>query len=204
MNMAVCNVCGTEVQEGVTSCPNCGSPIAGAVAAKVVEPVAAAVEQTTAQAVPAAQGITFASTGLNSLNGEIEAKSDKKIDAIVAKIEGKDFSGAYEAADIEDNKLFAILAYFPLLCLIPLFAAKTSKYAKFHTNQGLVLFIVEIGLTVISVIFGFIPVVKGLLAPICTAVTVVFSITMFLYGLMNAVQDRAKELPVIGGLRIIK
>ena len=59
-------------------------------------------------------------------------------------------------------------------------------------------------MSVVSIIFSFIPFVKSLIAPILLAVLLIFSATMFIYGLMNAIQDRAKELPGIGGIRIIK
>ena len=176
--MANCNVCGTFVQEGVTTCPNCGSPIAGAVAAKAAQTVEGAVNTTAAQAAPAA--------------------------SIAAGLDGKDYTANYTAKDKEDNKLFAILAYFGILCLIPLFAAKESPYAKFHTNQGLLLLIIEVSLGVCSIVFSFIPFVKSLIAPILLSCLLIFSATMFIYGLLNACQDRAKELPGIGGIRIIK
>ena len=41
--------------------------------------------------------------------------------------------------DAEKNKIFGILAYLGILCLVPIFAAKDSPFAKYHANQGLVL-----------------------------------------------------------------
>ncbi|GEM_PF-243676 len=220
--MANCNVCGTFVQEGVKTCPNCGSPIASAVAAQaaqVVDTAAQAVDQTAAQAAQAVEGAVNTTAAqaapaassapaflgsMGAANGNMDAKNNKKLDAIANSLDGKDFTANYTAKDIEDNKLFAILAYFGILCLIPLFAAKESPYAKFHTNQGLLLLIIDAALSVVSIIFSFIPFVKSLIAPILLAVLLIFSATMFIYGLMNAIQDRAKELPGIGGIRIIK
>ena len=216
--MANCNVCGTFVQEGVTTCPNCGSPIASAVAAKTAQAVdtaaqtvdqaaaqtASAVDATVAQAAPAASSAPAFLGSMGAVNGNMDAKNNKKLDALAAKLDGKDFTANYSAKDKEDSKLWAILAYFGLLCLIPLFAAKESPYAKFHTNQGLVFLIFEAGLGVCSIIFSLIPFVKTLIAPFFISATIIFGATMFVYGLMNAVQDRAKELPGIGGIRILK
>ncbi|MBO7514735.1 MAG: zinc ribbon domain-containing protein [Lachnospiraceae bacterium] len=222
--MAVCNVCGTYVEDGVKSCPNCGSPIAAAVAAQAtqvvdqaaaqaaqtVDQVAEQVAQTADQAAPAAQAAPVAQAApafigsVNSINGDLDAKHGKKLDALAAKLDGKDFTAQFSAAEKEDNKLWAVLAYFGLLCLIPLFVAKDSKYAKFHTNQGLLLLIIEASLGVASIIFSLIPFVKAVIAPIFLSVTILFGATMFVYGIMNAVQDRAKELPGIGGIRILK
>ena len=50
-----------------------------------------------------------------------------------------DTTNEHNPQDIEQNKVMAILAYLGILVLIPLFAAKESKFARFHTNQGLIL-----------------------------------------------------------------
>ena len=55
-----------------------------------------------------------------------------------------DTTDQFDAADIEQNKAMGVLAYLSWLVLIPLFAAKDSKFSRFHVNQGLVLAIVEI------------------------------------------------------------
>ena len=63
-----------------------------------------------------------------------------------------DTTNEYDPADIENNKVMAVLAYFGILVLIPIFAAKESKFARFHANQGLVLWLAGIILGVIGVI----------------------------------------------------
>ena len=65
-----------------------------------------------------------------------------------------------DATDIANNKVFAILAYFGLLVLIPILAAPNSKFARYHANQGLTLFILEI----ICMFVGVIPFIGGLIA----------------------------------------
>ena len=46
--------------------------------------------------------------------------------------------------DIKENHVIAALSYVWILCLIPLFFKRRSKFAQFHAQQGLVLFIIEI------------------------------------------------------------
>ena len=55
-----------------------------------------------------------------------------------------DFTEEFEQEDIQNNKTMAILAYIGILVLIPIFAAKESKFARFHANQGLVLLIIMV------------------------------------------------------------
>ena len=105
-----------------------------------------------------------------------------------------DTTAEYDAQDIEKNKVMAILAY--ILFFIPLLAAKDSKFARFHTNQGLVLFLGGIIASVVAVI----PVIGWIVAPIAGLVITVLAII----GILNALNGRAKELPVIGKFKILK
>ena len=98
--------------------------------------------------------------------------------------------------DIEKNKGYAVLAYIGLLFLVPLLAAKDSPYARFHTNQGLVLFLLEVALNILLAI----PVLGWVLAPIGWIAVVVFAIM----GIINAAQGECKPLPIIGEIELIK
>ena len=106
-----------------------------------------------------------------------------------------DSTAEYDQADINSNKVMAILAYIGILFLIPLFAAKDSKFARFHTNQGLMLFLLAIAASIISKIpvIGFIGAILGFLC-------FIFAII----GIIYAAQGKAKELPFIGKYRILK
>src|SRR5689334_12413568 len=64
-----------------------------------------------------------------------------------------------DAADIEQNKVYAVLAYIGLLFLVPLFAAPNSKFARYHTNQGIVLFIAAVIGMVGSMVLAMIPII---------------------------------------------
>ena len=94
----------------------------------------------------------------------------------------------------------AILAYIGILFLIPLLAAQNSGFARFHTNQGLILFLAEVVLSAASGILGLIPIVgwivSGAVGILCLALMII--------GIVNAANGKAKELPLIGGFRLIK
>ena len=49
--------------------------------------------------------------------------------------------------DTQDNNKVAALAY--IIFFIPLLAAKESKFARYHANQGLVLLIATIALSIV-------------------------------------------------------
>lgn len=119
-----------------------------------------------------------------------------------------DTTSSFDQNDIESNKVMAVLAYLGFLFLIPLLVAKESKFAKFHTNQGLVLFIADIAIgvviTIVSIILAFIPVVGPIVAGIISGVLGLVIFALMILGIINAATGKAKELPLIGKIKILK
>ena len=118
-----------------------------------------------------------------------------------------DTTADFDKADIEQNKAMGILAYLGPLVFIPMFAAKGSKFARFHANQGLTLFIACGAWSIVYSILNwillaiswrlyFISVIIGLFSLVFLALAVL--------GIVNAAKGRAKELPVIGKFKILK
>lgn len=118
-----------------------------------------------------------------------------------------DYTSSMDASDIENNKVMGVLAYLSWLVLIPLFAAKNSRFARFHTNQGIVLAIIEIIWWVIEVVLSailiFVPFVGLIVIWLLGLVNILF-LVLAIVGIVNAVTGKAKELPLIGKIRIIK
>lgn len=98
--------------------------------------------------------------------------------------------------DIENNKVISLFSYIGILFLVPLLAARESKYAQFHVNQGLVLFLTDIILGVVAAV----PVIGW----IVSGAGYVFTVVCAVIGIINALQGNAKELPLIGKFRILK
>ena len=104
----------------------------------------------------------------------------------------------FEPSDVEKNKGMGILAY--IIWFIPLIAASNSPYAKYHTNQGLILFLYFIAVFIIANILAFIPIIGWLIA----FVLWVFGFVLWIIGLINSINGKAKPLPIIGKFTIIK
>lgn len=102
----------------------------------------------------------------------------------------------FSQTDIDENKGLSILCYLGILLLIPLLAKPQSKYLKFHSNQGILLMIIEIICTfilfipILGWIVGFI---GYLFAMICTVI-----------GIINAIKGKTKRLPLIGKFNILR
>ena len=120
-----------------------------------------------------------------------------------------DTTSYYSRSDIEGNKLMAVLSYLGILVLVPILAAKDSPFAKFHATQGINLLIVGVAWSIVS---GIISAILGLigvafLSVLWSIITWLVGIVIFLtmiIGILNAAQGKAKELPVIGSISILK
>ena len=133
-----------------------------------------------------------------------EKKNDKDdfMSKVAAINDTNDTTGEYDVNDINNNKVMAVLSYFGILVLIPILAAKESKFARFHANQGLLLLITE-------AILGF---AQGILrsifsGPIYFLISTAVNLgllALFIIGLVNSINGKAKELPIIGKYKLIK
>ena len=102
-----------------------------------------------------------------------------------------DTTANYSAADISNNKVMAILCYLGILWLIPFLTAKESPFVKYHLNQGLTLLIVGLATAVVS----WIPVIGWLCGVVVFALAII--------GIVNVVNGKAQELPVIGRFKLL-
>ena len=109
--------------------------------------------------------------------------------------------------DAQDNKVMAVLAYFGPLVLIPILAAKGSKFARYHSNQGLVLFIAcvaySIAYGILSSIILAISWRLYFITSILSFVGLIFTV-LAVIGIINACKGEMKPLPVLGSIKILK
>jgi uncharacterized membrane protein len=105
--------------------------------------------------------------------------------------------------DIEKNKVFAVIAYLGLLWLVPLLAAQDSPFARYHANQGIVLFICFAIAAACCVPFILIPFVGCLVFPFL-ALLAVAHLLLVILGIINAAQGRCVPLPLIGQWTLLK
>jgi len=122
-------------------------------------------------------------------------------------------AGAGDARDAEENKLMAVIAY--ILFFVPLLAGahKKSPFAKYHTNQGTILFLAALCLNILLRITRTIlaailynAYTWGLWSMIASLLSLVGLLPLIfcIIGILNVVNGRTKPLPLIGGFTIIK
>lgn len=96
----------------------------------------------------------------------------------------------------ETNKWINVIAY--VVFFVPLLIDSNNEEYKFHANQGLNLLLLFIG---ISVIGSIVPVIGWfLILPLGSILCLVLCIM----GVINAINEKMKELPILGKYRLIK
>ena len=115
-----------------------------------------------------------------------------------------DSTAQFDPQDIQNNKVMALLAYLWILFLVPLLAAPNSRFARYHANQGLVLFIFGAIAGVVAGIICVIPVIGLIIGGILSAAVSIFDLVLMILGIVNAANGQAKQLPLIGGITILK
>jgi len=128
---------------------------------------------------------------MTELNKEFQNKESQNTQGVNQEV----IPDTFETADIEKNKTMAGLAY--LIFFLPLITCPESKYAKFHANQALLLFIVAVAG---NVILGMIPVIGWMIMPIYAIGILILGIL----GLINGFGGKAKRLPIFGKYNILK
>ena len=173
------------MNDGVKFCPSCGAPNEATAPAAPATPVQ---EAPPVQQNPAPQQADFGAK-MAALNNTADTTAE------------------FDKADIDQNKGMSILAYFGPLVLIPILAAKNSKFARYHSNQGLVLLLAAIAY---GIVYGILSTIiyaiswrLGFIVSIIGLVSILFTV-LAIIGIINAVNGRAKELPIIGKFKILK
>ncbi|MCM1495185.1 MAG: hypothetical protein NC089_05235 [Bacteroides sp.] len=95
-----------------------------------------------------------------------------------------------------DTKTTGIVAYLTWVGLLVAYLAGDKEGAKFHINQALVVFLFMLAGTVIMII----PFVGWILGGLWD----VFMLVCWVMGLIAAVKEEEKEVPLIGKIHIIK
>jgi len=180
--MAFCNNCGAQVQDGTKFCGSCGQPMAS--------------ENTASQ------------QNQQSKPGQQQQQGfQQSIDLVTKLVQNTaDETSSMDPADIEKNKVIGGLAYF--IFFLPLIACPESKYGRFHANQGLLYLILFVaGGIVRAVLSSVIYAISWRLWWLSSLLSLIIWVPILIIGvsgLINGFSGKAKELPIIGQIKIIK
>lgn len=180
-----CKYCGAYIAGREDRCPACGKKVS------YKEAEGGYAYQKAEEEKPKAESTAY--TYKDEYEKRYGSSADKKTNYTRAETR----PAANEDDDVKANKLISYLCYFGLLFLIPWLMRPNSDFVKFHANQGLVLLVASI---VGGILAGFVPFLGGV-AGLLVDVLVFIG---FVKGLINVNKGLKAELPIIGGIRILK
>ena len=105
--------------------------------------------------------------------------------------------------DVQKKVVCALTYLFGILFFLPLIVYPDDDFAKFHTNQGLIVLLVSVIGGAVFGILTMLPVV-GLVFTILSSLFGVVMLVACIFGILNVVREEKRELPVIGKFTIIK
>ena len=97
---------------------------------------------------------------------------------------------AFSKDDIIEGKMYAVLAYLSILCIIPLIVKKKNPFVLAHGKQGLVLFVAEAGAFISSIILP-----SWVLTPV-----VFILMALSFWGMVAAIRGTMVDLPVVADI----
>lgn len=93
----------------------------------------------------------------------------------------------FSKEDIISGKMYAVLSYLSVLCIVPLILKKNNAFVLSHGKQGLVLFMAETGALLFSIILPW------------TLRPLLFVLFGFSFGgMIQVVCGRFVALPLVG------
>ena len=95
-----------------------------------------------------------------------------------------------------NKKITSVVAYLTWIGLIIAFVAGDKDGAKFHLNQALVIWLAVIILGIVAVI--------PILGWIVGLVGSIFLFVCWIMGLVYAIQEQEKEVPILGKFKLLK
>ena len=107
----------------------------------------------------------------------------------------------FSKEDFEKNRTMAALGY--IIFFIPLIQCKDSKLGRYCANQGLILAVLILLVSLLGGIFSIVPFIGWLFRLAFSLV----AFALFCIGILCFVQlmsyDRVIELPYVGGFRLL-
>ncbi len=119
----------------------------------------------------------------------------------VPYVDPTDHTGEFDAADVSDNKVIAMLPYLMGIVglIIALLARSDSPYAKFHTRQYLKICVCEAIIAICSAVLCW-----TILVPIAGAICIVILLVVRIICFFQICKGQAKEPAIVSRLGFLK
>lgn len=217
--MSFCTQCGFELKNEKAFCPQCGSPTGSAVPApaeaetQIMDPVptaegsdqAAAAEQqpdpiAEAPAQPVSENAVPVQDPMPQGTQQFQPQpTASAAPAQIAPPAPTDYTHAFDAEDVEKNKIFATASYLLgfIGIIIALLAAKDSDYVSFHVRESMKIQVLFALLGLASVLLFW-----TIIIPILACIAIVVLGVIEIICMVRAMMGQSKKVPLIGNWKM--
>lgn len=124
------------------------------------------------------------------MNESFFDKDDREVnDSRIPNLDDSNDTFEGSGNDKDRAVIAAVLSYIPFLCLIPLLQMQDSEAARFHSRQGLILFLIEL-LALLFLIPG--------LSSLFWKTIIIVALGASVAGIIFGIQGKSYSLPFIG------
>ncbi len=95
-----------------------------------------------------------------------------------------------KTVETDEGKIFAVMSYLSILCILPLLLKKDNPFVQCHGKQGLVIFIGEVAVFILSIVLG-----EGFLR----LGLFLFGVLSF-WGIIEVLRGKDTQLPVVSDI----
>lgn len=212
-----CSNCGNKLEDRYNYCPKCGNKKEDNLYIKVKEFV---LKNDTINVSMIQKEFKLNNEQAKEIMEQLEREK------IVGEKDGKRKRMVYKnnKSNVETNKmnsndmLLSLLSYLGPLALIPYLVNTDSKFVRYHSLQGMNLFIIWLIYTFINNVLNLIKISRIIdygtfkASRLVTPILISYPLTLIgigigilsLVGIVYVIKGEEKELPIIGSIKIVK
>lgn len=130
------------------------------------------------------------------------------------RFDGKDYTRKFKYPEAKRCRFECLCACTGVMFFIPLVSIPESRYGRYWANQGLLILLIELICFVIGMILGgifgllslipFVGIVFKILKTAATVLLILITAVYIITSVVNVLKCRAKDIPFVGFVRIIK
>ncbi len=130
------------------------------------------------------------------------------------RFRGRDYTARFHPLDTKACRIECACACTGLLFFLPLVSVPDSRFGRYWANQGLIILLIQLVLLVLWLIVGgllwllglipFVGVVFSILRIAVGILLAAVALFYIIYAMVFAAKGRAKDVPFLGHMRIIK
>lgn len=198
--MKICKNCGAEMQDSALFCTSCGTKAEDQAAQDTQSAQGGQTYGADPNAGASMNGNSYMYGGQNARYGQ-NPNMNQGYQQYYAPIDPYDHTSEFDAKDISDNKVIAMLAYLmgTVGVIVALLASGESPYVAFHVRQSL-------KYTVLSVLSGLVGAVLfwTFIVPIAVAIFVGVLWICKIIAFVSVCKGQAKEPHIVRSLKFMK